>query len=351
MTDAAADLRATIAIGGDIDAPRVSVVMPFRDAGGFIEEAVRSVLDQTYRRLELIALDDGSSDNGPEIVERIAQSDSRVRLIREGARGFVRSVNRGVELARGEYIARMDADDACLPERLAQQVAFLDAAPDVGVVGGQILAILDDATVIPPWWIDNPLEHDAIVQALAQRNSIYHPTALIRRSVLEAVGGYRPAFTVVQDYDLWLRLAERTRLANLPNRVLRYRFHSGQATERNMEQAYLCTWSARYAAHERRSGRPDPIRQETRIDRSQTLTWGLNTETVDAEIAWIRASHRARAHLLRGRRIRAALAFVGLLAAHPGPFLRRTGVALRSRLARRGDSTEPSPPAAWPASR
>lgn len=118
-----------------------------------------------------------------------------------------------------------------------------------------------------------------------------------------------------------------------------------------MEQAYLCTWSARYAASERRAGRPDPIRPETRIDRSQTLAWGLSTETVDAEIAWIRASHRARAHLLRGRRIRAAAAFMALLAAHPGPFLRRTGIALRSRFGRRSESAESSPPAAWPASR
>ena len=330
---------------------RVSVVMPFCDAGRFIAEAVESVLGQTYRDLELLAIDDGSTDDGAAIVAAIAQRDPRVRLIAEGKRGFVPSLNRGLELARGEYIARMDADDVCLPDRLARQVAFLDSHPDVGVVGGQILALLEGVTLTPPWWIDNPLDHEAIVRSLRSRNSIYHPTSLLRKSAVDAVGGYRPAFTVVQDYDLWMRLADRVRLANLPDRVLNYRFHEGQATERKLELAYLCTWCVRYAAAERRAGRPDPIRADTRIDREQAFAWGLDAESMEAEIAWIRASHKARGHLLRGRRLRAVGAFAKLLLSHPGPFLRRAALAARSRLSRRSEPAPTEPTPAWPASR
>jgi hypothetical protein len=311
--------------------PRVSVVMPFRDAGPWIEESIRSMLDQTYASLEVVAVDDGSTDDGPTKVAALAQIDPRVRLVREGRNGFVASLNRGIELARGEYIARMDADDASLPDRIARQVAFLDAHPDVGVVGGQILAVVEGRTIVPPWWIDTPTEHDAIVRSLVQRNAIYHPTALLRRSELIGVGGYRPAFTVVQDYDLWLRLAERTRLANLPERVLRYRFHGNQATERNLELAYLCTWTARFAAAERKAGRPDPVGPDTVIDRRRTAAWGLDPNDVEAETAWIRDSHAARRHLWTGRRLRAWLAFAMLVPRHPRRFWRRAMIALRSR--------------------
>ena len=326
--------------------------MPFRNAGRYIDEAINSVISQTYARIEVIAIDDGSEDDGPAIIERIAARDPRVRLIREGRRGFVPSLNRGVELAQGDYIARMDADDVCLPERLALQVAFLDAHPEIGVVGGQIWTVLEGATRVPPFWIDNPLGHDAIVAMLKSRNAIYHPTALIRREVLNSIGGYRPAFTVVQDYDLWLRLSECTRLANLPDRVLRYRFHGAQATERNLELAFLCTWAARHAASERAANRSDPIRPETVIDRAQVERWGLDSSTIEAEISWIRLSHRARAHFLRGRRLRAIGAFAGLLLRHPGPFLRRVLLALRGRSARRCvHAHAESAPTAWPASR
>ncbi|MDZ4753815.1 MAG: glycosyltransferase [Phycisphaerae bacterium] len=359
MSETAADIAAPPGRGSDaaaINAPRVSVVMPFRDAEAHIEEAIESMLDQSYRSLEVIAIDDGSVDGSAAIVEMLAARDARIRLIRSERRGFVPALNHGLALARGEFIARMDADDASLPDRLHKQVAFLDSHPETGVVGGQIFAVLDGNVITPPWWINTPIEHEGIAKALRQRNSIYHPTALLRRDVLLAAGGYRTPFTVVQDYDLWLRLVERTRLANLPDRVLRYRFHDNQATERNHELAYLCTWVARHAANERRGGRPDPVRGDARIDRAQVLAWGLDPAVLDTEVDWVRCSHTARMHLWRGHRFRALLAFLWLMPRHPRPFLRRLKHALRNRLA--GSRTESlarsvvSPPSpACPASR
>jgi hypothetical protein len=354
MTEAAASI-APGARRRDAAWPRLSVVMPYRDAAPFVAEAVRSVLDQTYANLELLAIDDGSTDDSAAIVHGLAAKDARVRPIAAERDGFVPALNQGIRLARGEFIGRMDADDASLPDRFARQIAYLDAHPEVGALGGQILAVSDAQVRIPPWWVDNPLDHDTIVATLRSRNAISHPTAIIRRSLMEEIGGYRPAFTVVQDYDLWLRLAERTRLANLPERLLRYRFHRGQATERHVELAYLCTWTARHSAESRRSGRPDPVREDTVIDRGQVAAWGLPGAAIDAEIHWIKASHRARAHLLRGDRLRAAAAFATLAITCPGPFLRRGTVAVRSRLLGRSkaaavpDVASPSP--AWPVSR
>ncbi len=333
MNDTSSETATPRMPGSVNDGPRVSVVMPFFNSAEYVEEAIESMLSQTYRALEVIAIDDGSTDDGLAIVQRIAARDQRVRVISEGKRGFVVSLNRGLALARGEYIARMDADDVSLPDRIAKQVAFLDSHPDVGVVGGQILAVLDGKVLTLPWWLDAPLDHDAIESALWHRNSIYHPTALLRRDVLLAASGYRSAFTVVQDYDLWLRLAARTRLANLPDRVLRYRFHDKQATERNHELAYLCTWSARHAARERRAGRADPVRAEVPITREQAIAWGLDPNVMRSEIEWIRASHQARNHIWQGRRLRGIAAFSRLLFSHPVPLIRRASIAIRNRFA------------------
>lgn len=334
-----------------IAAPRVSVVMPFRDAGRYIAETLDSLLAQTRRDIEILAIDDRSADDGPSIVAERSRRDPRLRLIAHDRPGFVPALNHGIALARGEFIARMDADDVALPDRFARQIAFLEAHPEVGAVGGQILALIDGAATVPPWWIDTPLAHEAIVSGLRHRNSIHHPTAMIRREALRSVGGYRESFVVVQDYDLWLRLSERTRLANLPDRVLRYRFHPDQATSRNVELAFLCTWSARHAARERAAGRADPIRPETRIDREQTAAWGLDPLRVETEIEWIRASHAARGHLLRRRHLRAAGAFALLLCSHPVPFLRRATLALRGRMRRRDGDGRALAIEAWPASR
>jgi hypothetical protein len=334
-----------------IASPRVSVVMPFRDAGRYIAEALDSLLEQTLRDIEILAIDDRSVDDGPAIVADRSRRDPRLRLVANERPGFVPALNQGIALARAEFIARMDADDVALPDRFARQVAYLEAHPEVGAVGGQILALIDGTATVPPWWIDTPLDHDAIVSALRHRNAIHHPTAMIRRDALRSVGGYREAFVVVQDYDLWLRLSERTRLANLCDRVLRYRFHPEQATSRNVELAFLCTWSARHAARERAAGRPDPIRPETRIDREQTAAWGLDPLRVQTEIDWIRASHAARGHLLRRRHLRAAGAFAVLFCEHPLPFLRRAALALRASARRRDADGRALAIQAWPASR
>src|ERR1700722_2036753 len=125
-------------MSGTIRAPRLSVLMPVFNGGRFLAAAVESILKQSLRDFELIAIDDGSTDQSASLLSQLAGSDDRIRVIRQANAGIVTALNRALELARGEYIARMDADDAALPSRLARQAAFLDGHPDVAVVGSAI---------------------------------------------------------------------------------------------------------------------------------------------------------------------------------------------------------------------
>jgi len=272
--------------------PRVSVVMPARDAGPFIGEAVDSILSQSFGDLELIVVDDGSTDDSAALVERRAAADPRVRLMRQAAAGVVAALNRGCAGARGEYIARMDADDVARPERLQRQVAFLDRHPGIAVVGSG-LQFLGDAGPLPRL-LHLPVSPAAVRAALDADCCIAHPTVLMRRTVYAATGGYRAAFLHAEDYDLWLRIAERHDLANLDEPLLLHRLHRGQVSLTGLTQQVLSALAARAAARARRAGAPDPAPGWSRIDRPLIERIGLPPDAIDAALL---DQHLARAHL------------------------------------------------------
>jgi len=236
--------------------PRVSVVVPVYNAEAFLAAAINSILTQTFRDFELIAIDDGATDASTDILDRLAQQDDRMIVVHQANGGIVAALNRGLALARGELVARMDADDVACPERLALQTAFLDAHPDVAVVGSAITLIdAQGGTIRDVHYPENPL---AAAAFLATGSPLAHPAAMMRRAAVLAVGAYRPAFEYAEDYDLWLRMAERHSLANLPDRLLLYRQHAAKLSFfRAVEQA-LATGLARVAASRRRAAQPDP---------------------------------------------------------------------------------------------
>lgn len=205
--------------------PRVSIILPVFNCQRYVAEAVGSMLAQTYRDFELILLDDGSTDGSKAVLERFT-GDSRVRLISRPNKGLTATLNEGIDLARGEYVARMDGDDLSHPERLAKQVALMDARPDVVLSGAQIETI--DPFGVPIEQPTFPLDHDSLDRELLTANGwvICHPVSIMRRDALERVGGYRVEKNYVEDLDLFLRLAEVGRLANLPDRLLKYRQHT-----------------------------------------------------------------------------------------------------------------------------
>ena len=211
--------------------PRVSVVMPVHNGERFLGAAIASVLFGTLSELELLLLDDGSTDRTAEIATEAVTVDPRVRLIRLPSGGVTVARNRGLAEARSKYIANLDADDLMLPGRLAAQADFLDANPAVVGVGSRVMVI--DENNRPSRALIRAFSHAEIDGAhLAKRGgALANPSAMFRRDAALEVGGYREKFaTSSEDYDLWLRLAEVGELRNLPAILTLYRIHGANMT-------------------------------------------------------------------------------------------------------------------------
>jgi len=206
-------------------APAISVLMPVYNAELYVAEAVESILAQTFTDFELITIDDGSTDRSSRILEGYAGLDSRIRLVSRPNTGIVGALNEGASMARGEIIARMDADDVSMPERFAKQFEYLLAHPDCHAAGSRVLLI--DPEGAPICEINEERSHEEIDRAHMSRRTgaITHPAVMMRREALHAVGGYRQECLWAEDFDLLLRLAEIGRLANLPEMLLKYREH------------------------------------------------------------------------------------------------------------------------------
>lgn len=215
--------------------PRVSILIPAYNAQRYLTQAVESMLAQTYRDFECIVVDDGSTDATPRLLAELAERDPRLRAIRVPHGGIVEALNAGLYAARGELIARMDSDDISLPDRLERQIQFLDANPEVVALGTKI--ILVDPYASPLWEIDIHCEHARIEEEMLRGNgwAIFHPTVVIRRAALDKVGVYRPEYQWSEDLDLFLRLAQVGKLANLPEVLLRYRQHFASVNRTKLE--------------------------------------------------------------------------------------------------------------------
>jgi len=201
--------------------PLVSVVLPVYNCPDYVDAAVRSILDQTFENFELILIDDGSTDATPAVLSGYA--DPRIKLITQANRGLAATLNRGVELARGRYIARQDQDDISLPERLAKQVAFLEAHPRCALIGtwAQI-------------WLENtatdrvhrhPSDNSGLQFELLFNNPFVHSSVMLRKAALVVVGGYSTDRNrqPPEDYELWSRIAREYEVANIPEVLHTYR--------------------------------------------------------------------------------------------------------------------------------
>lgn len=230
--------------------PRVSVLLALYNAGRFLEPAVRSVLEQTYRDFEFLIVDDGSTDGSREWLRTL--TDPRVRLIEQQNAGQTVALNRAARESTGEYLARMDADDVCKPDRFAKQVAFLDAHPEVGVLGGAYEIIDHEGRLLRVQ--DQPAD-DAELQrrCLVGLVPICHPLVMMRRDIFERVGGFdETQYPAAEDLDLWLRMGEHAELACLPDVLLSYRMHAGSMSEAKgavqadaMQRACEAAWQRR----------------------------------------------------------------------------------------------------------
>jgi hypothetical protein len=211
---------------------------------------------------EFLILDDGSRDATARIIRSHAGEDSRIRPIIRENRGLIVSLNQLITEARAPFVARMDADDICLPARLERQIAFLASHPDYGVVGCLTEDIDEAGAPLPHAFRDHPLTHAEFLAAIEERAPLLcHPSVMFRRDVVLSAGGYRAAFRHCEDLDLWLRLATLTQLGNVPERLIRYRHSETQVSSRHATEQQTGAAIARLAYQERKAGRPDPTAQ------------------------------------------------------------------------------------------
>ena len=211
--------------------PLVTVLMPIYNGEAFVAEAIESILDQTFQDFEFLIIDDGSTDKSVEIIERYA--DSRIRLIHnEHHSELVRTLNRGLELAQGKYVARMDADDISLPDRLERQVGFLEANADVGACGTWVVLMGDREGEI--WRY--PESAGGVLCGLLFHASLAHPTVCMRREVFDQHAlRFDEGYPHAEDYELWSRASEVISLANIGSVLLRHRIHAGSVTQRHSD--------------------------------------------------------------------------------------------------------------------
>jgi glycosyltransferase involved in cell wall biosynthesis len=191
----------------------------------YLEDAVESVLRQSFRDYEYLVVDDGSTDNTPSILKRYQESDSRIKLISKTNTGLADSLNVGLNVSCGEWVARLDADDIAEPDRLERQFAFVRRYPQTVLVGGAALEI--DAEGHPLRVKTYPGEHHALVRNLECLKAFFpHSASFYRLQTVRDIGGYNRRFVRSQDYDLWLRLCRRGQIACLKDVVVRLRRHS-----------------------------------------------------------------------------------------------------------------------------
>ena len=238
--------------------PRISVIMSVYNNEAYLAAAIESILEQTFGDFEFLIVDDGSTDGSGPIMDSYAARDARIRVTHQRNQGLVASLNRMIYEARAPLIARKDGDDIAMPERLARQLAFLDEHPDHGVVGSWTRCIDETGAERQELCRDHPTSHEALLDSLDRGPLLCHSSVVMRADILRSVGGYRPQYRHCEDYDLWLRLVERTRITSIAERLMLYRHSDEQVSSRHILEQHYGAATALEAHKERvRSGR-DP---------------------------------------------------------------------------------------------
>lgn len=215
--------------------PEVSVLLPARNAASTVEVAVRSMLAQTFTDLELVAIDDGSTDGTHALLERLAKTDSRVRVVMGAGRGLVAALHLGLRACSGKWIARMDADDEALPQRLAHSLRVLRADASLCGVGTQVEIFRDDRPVSPNMqlyaaWLGSLGTPELLHRERFIESPLCHPSVTISRAALEDVGAWEDG-PFPEDYQLWLKLLDGGhRLRCVQEVLLRWRDHDARLT-------------------------------------------------------------------------------------------------------------------------
>lgn len=224
--------------------PLISVIIPAYNAEKYISEAITSILNQTFRYFELIAIDDCSTDNTFRIIKHFSGQDSRVVAVSNTKNlKLAKTLNLGISMARGKYIARMDADDWSFPDRLEKQFTFLEKHRNVGILGGSM--VVCDQSLNPTTQRQYQLTNRSIRKRLFFYSPFSHPTIMIRKSILDKSGNYDPDFNPAEDYELYFRIGQVSKFANLQQVLLKYRVVPHSMTTGGTKKMELMTLNIR----------------------------------------------------------------------------------------------------------
>lgn len=212
--------------------PAISVVLGVYNGQRFIAQAVESILKQTFTDFEFIAVDDGSTDKTLSILQKYASQDPRLKVVQIPHGGIVDAANAGLDAAQAPLIARADADDIAMPERFSKQAQYLAEHPEVVCLGSRMWLMEPYGSIIDQ--SHHPLTHEEIDRELLRGSgwAMPQPVAMLRKDAITKVGGYRKEYLWSEDLDLFLRMAEVGRMANLPDLLVKYRSHAGSTNHR-----------------------------------------------------------------------------------------------------------------------
>lgn len=260
---------------------KITVLMSVYNGATHLREAINSVLTQTIPNFEFLIIDDGSSDNSLEIIE--GYDDSRIRVIKNRDNiGLTRSLNKGLKLARGEYIARIDCDDICLPSRLERQLEFMSQNPQVGVCGSWVIVMKKSGEYVRKF----PISHDEIQCFMLFKTPLAHPSVMIRKQVLTKNElKYDPYFLHAEDMALWDKCAMVCQMHNIDEPLIKYREHANQIGKKYRDVQKFFSNSVRKNIL-KRSG----LLKSSQVEEAHQylcLSSKINRESLDQLLFWL----------------------------------------------------------------
>ncbi len=260
--------------------PLVTVLLPVYNAEKYLTDAIKSIINQTYKNLEILIINDGSTDNSEHIILDFQKKDNRIRYIKQENQGVARTLRRGVELANGELIRRHDADDMSLPQAIEEQIEFLLSHPDVGMVGTQQCHLTENGKIAPhkklprdEWFAGKPYKELTLADFSPDKAApVPHGSVMFWRLLAIEVGNYRHQFLVAEDYDLWLRIMERKKAIILHSCTYFMRIHGSSATARYKAYSRFYNSLAIEMARQRQDRGKDDIQLGKEIRPPQILS-------------------------------------------------------------------------------
>ncbi|MGD0913338.1 MAG: glycosyltransferase [Terracidiphilus sp.] len=299
---------------------KLSVILPVYNGMPYLPDAVESVLRQTFADFTFIIVNDGSTDGTEEYLRSL--NDPRIVLINQSNEGLGASLNTGLKRCQTEYVARMDADDISIPDRFVSQLRYLEAHPEIVMVGTQIEFLIGN---VAQKALAAPCGHDGIrARLLKGRAGLCHPSLMFRTAAAVACGGY-PTGIIGEDIDFCLRMCERGRAANLNRVLFQYRLHAAQLCQARSRELVSFNRYAAYLSTCRRMGIPEPgfksfVQSASFIDRCR---WSIE--------AWELTQYRTgRILLASGKPVRGFLRLASLAVCRPLSTIRRAAQTLAS---------------------